>query len=163
MNDTGNDSAPDNPMGTDGFEFVEYTAPDPEVLGELFEQLGFSAVARHRSKDVILYRHGHVNFIVNREPDSFAQSFARVHGPSACAFAIRVTDAAHAYKRALELGAKPHQGSWWTHWAAWLAPQLGAQVAARVPGKGKLKVIEAAPGSYARIRADGKCDSALLL
>jgi len=52
--------------------------------------------------------------------------------------------------------AKPHQGSWWTHWAAWLAPQLGAQVAARVPGKGKLKVIEAAPGSYARIRADGK-------
>jgi 4-hydroxyphenylpyruvate dioxygenase len=100
----------DNPMGTDGFEFVEYTAPDPQQLGALFEQMGFTAVARHRSKDVILYRQGQVNFIVNREPDSFAQSFARVHGPSACAFAIRVKDAAHAYKRALELGAKPFQG-----------------------------------------------------
>jgi 4-hydroxyphenylpyruvate dioxygenase len=100
----------DNPMGTDGFEFIEYTAPDPHQLGALFEQMGFTAVARHRSKDVILYRQGRINFIVNREPDSFAQSFARVHGPSACAFAIRVKDAAHAYKRALELGAKPFQG-----------------------------------------------------
>jgi 4-hydroxyphenylpyruvate dioxygenase len=100
----------DNPMGTDGFEFVEYTAPDPQQLGALFEQMGFTAVARHRSKDVILYRQGRINFIVNREPDSLAQSFARVHGPSACAFAIRVKDAAHAYKRALELGAKPFEG-----------------------------------------------------
>jgi 4-hydroxyphenylpyruvate dioxygenase len=108
MNDTGKGSAPENPMGTDGFEFVEYTAPDPEVLGELFEQMGFTAVARHRSKDVLLYRQGQINFIVNREPDSFAQSFARVHGPSACAFAIRVKDAAKAYKRAIELGAKPY-------------------------------------------------------
>ncbi len=98
-----------NPMGTDGFEFVEYTAPDPHQLGALFEQMGFTAVARHRSKDVILYRQGRVNFIVNREADSFAQSFARVHGPSACAFAIRVKDAAHAYRRALELGAKPFE------------------------------------------------------
>jgi 4-hydroxyphenylpyruvate dioxygenase len=103
-------AAPDNPMGTDGFEFVEYTAPDPRLLGELFEQMGFSAVARHRSKDVILYRQGSVNFIVNREPDSFAQSFARVHGPSACAFAIRVKDAAKAYQRAIDLGARPFQG-----------------------------------------------------
>ena len=100
----------DNPMGIDGFEFVEYTAPDPQQLGALFEQMGFTAVARHRSKDVVLYRQGRVNFIVNREPDSFAQSFARVHGPSACAFAIRVKDAAKAYHRALELGAKPFQG-----------------------------------------------------
>ena len=102
-------------MGTDGFEFVEYTAPDPGQLGALFEQMGFTAVARHRSKDVILYRQGRVNFIVNREPDSFAQSFARVHGPSACAFAIRVRDAAKAYHRALELGAKPSRarsGRW---------------------------------------------------
>jgi 4-hydroxyphenylpyruvate dioxygenase len=103
-------SSLDNPMGTDGFEFVEYTAPDPKLLGALFEQMGFTAVARHRSKDVLLYRQGRINFIVNREPDSFAQSFARVHGPSACAFAMRVKDAAKAYKRALELGAKPYQG-----------------------------------------------------
>ena len=102
--------APDNPMGTDGFEFVEYTAPDPHLLGALFERLGFSAVARHRSKDVVLYRQGAINFIVNREPDSFAQSFARVHGPSACAFALRVKDAAKAWQRALERGAKPFHG-----------------------------------------------------
>ena len=100
----------DNPMGTDGFEFIEYTAPDPKVLGALFEQMGFTAIAKHRSKDVWLYRQGRINFIVNREPDSFAQSFARVHGPSACAFAMRVKDAAKAYKRALELGAKPYLG-----------------------------------------------------
>ena len=100
----------DNPMVTDGFEFVEYTAPDPGELRALFERLGFRAVARHRSKDVTLYRQGGINFIVNAEPDSFGQSFARVHGPSACAMAFRVKDAARAYKRALELGAKAHHG-----------------------------------------------------
>jgi 4-hydroxyphenylpyruvate dioxygenase len=100
----------ENPAGTDGFEFVEYTAPDPHVLGALFEQMGFVPVARHRSKDVILYRQGAINFIVNREPDSFAQSFARVHGPSACAFGMRVKDAAKAYQRAIDLGARPFHG-----------------------------------------------------
>ena len=97
----------DNPMGTDGFEFVEYTAPDPTALGAVFESLGFSAVARHRSKRVTLFRQGDVNFIVNAEPESFAQSFARLHGPSICAIAFRVKDAAAAYHRAIELGAKP--------------------------------------------------------
>ena len=100
----------DNPMGTDGFEFVEYTAPDTEALGRLFESMGFSAVARHRSKRVTLYKQGGIHFIVNAEPDSFAQSFARVHGPSACAFGIRVKDAAAAFKRAVELGARPYDG-----------------------------------------------------
>jgi 4-hydroxyphenylpyruvate dioxygenase len=95
----------DNPMGTDGFEFVEYAAPDPEALGALFRQMGFTAVARHRHKDVTLYRQGGVNFIVNAEPDSFARSFARIHGPCICAIAFRVKDAASAYKRAVELGA----------------------------------------------------------
>jgi 4-hydroxyphenylpyruvate dioxygenase len=99
-----------NPMGTDGFEFVEYTAPDTKALGKLFESLGFAAVAKHRSKNVTLYRQGEVNFIVNAEPDSFAQAFARVHGPSACAMAFRVADAAAAFKRAVALGAKPFQG-----------------------------------------------------
>ncbi|QYF94963.1 4-hydroxyphenylpyruvate dioxygenase [Massilia sp. PAMC28688] len=95
----------DNPMGTDGFEFVEYAAPDPKALGALFEQLGFVAIARHRHKDVTLYRQGDINFIINAEPDSFAQRFARTHGPSVCAIAIRVKDAAFAYKRALDMGA----------------------------------------------------------
>ncbi len=96
-----------NPMGTDGFEFVEYTAPDPQLLRTLFERLGFPVVARHRSKNVTLHRQGDVNFIINAEADSFAQAFARQHGPSACAMAFRVKDAAYAYRRALELGAKP--------------------------------------------------------
>jgi len=99
-----------NPMGTDGFEFVEYAAPEPEALGRLFEAMGFAAVARHRSKRVTLYRQGDVNFVVNAEPDSFAQSFARVHGPSVCALAFRVEDAGRAYARALKLGAKPVAG-----------------------------------------------------
>jgi 4-hydroxyphenylpyruvate dioxygenase len=97
----------DNPMGTDGFEFVEYTAPDPHVLRSLFERLGFPVVARHRSKNVTLHSQGEVNFIINAEPDSYAQSFARQHGPSACAMAFRVKDAAYAYSRALQLGARP--------------------------------------------------------
>jgi len=95
----------DNPLGTDGFEFIEYAAPDPTALGRLFVELGFTAIARHRSKNVLLYRQGAINFIVNAEPDSFAQSFARVHGPSICAIAFRVHDAARAYKTAVEQGA----------------------------------------------------------
>jgi 4-hydroxyphenylpyruvate dioxygenase len=95
----------ENPVGTDGFEFIEYTAPDPVALGKLFEQMGFTAIAKHRHKDVTLYRQGDINFIVNGEPDSFAQRFARLHGPSICAIAFRVQDAAKAYKRALDLGA----------------------------------------------------------
>jgi 4-hydroxyphenylpyruvate dioxygenase len=94
-----------NPMGTDGFEFVKYTAPDPAALGALFESMGFTKVAKHRSKDVSLYRQGDVNFIVNAEKESFAQGFARVHGPSVCAIALRVKNAGAAYKRALSLGA----------------------------------------------------------
>jgi 4-hydroxyphenylpyruvate dioxygenase len=100
----------DNPMGTDGFEFVEYTAPDPAQLGALFERMGFVAAARHRSKNVTLYKQGEINFIVNAEPESFAQAFARLHGPSVCAIAFRVKDARAAYDRALQLGAKPVHG-----------------------------------------------------
>jgi len=97
----------DNPVGTDGFEFVEYTAPDPELLRTLFERLGFPVAARHRSKNVTLHRQGDINFIINAEPGSFGQRFAREHGPSACAMAFRVKDAAAAYKRCIDLGAKP--------------------------------------------------------
>ena len=95
----------DNPMGTDGFEFIEYTAPDSELLRTLFEKLGFPATARHRSKNVTLHSQGDINFIINAEPASFAQHFAKEHGPSICAIAFRVKDAAYAYKRAIDLGA----------------------------------------------------------
>ena len=97
----------DNPMGTDGFEFVEYTAPDVGALSALFERMGFRAVARHRSKDVTLFRQGQVNFIVNAEPGSHGSRFAAAHGPSACAMAFRVKDAAKAYAKLIELGAVP--------------------------------------------------------
>jgi 4-hydroxyphenylpyruvate dioxygenase len=101
----------ENPMGTDGFEFIEYAAPDPKAMGALFERLGFKAVARHRHKNVLLYRQGEINFIVNAEPDSFAQRFARLHGPSICAIAFRVADAKAAYERAVSLGAWGYAGT----------------------------------------------------
>jgi 4-hydroxyphenylpyruvate dioxygenase len=101
----------DNPMGTAGFEFIEYAAPDPVAMGQLFERMGFTAVARHRRKNVLLYRQGGINFIVNAEPDSFAQRFARQHGPSICAIAFRVADAKAAYERALSLGAWGYAGT----------------------------------------------------
>jgi 4-hydroxyphenylpyruvate dioxygenase len=97
----------DNPMGLDGFEFVEFASPEPGVLEPVFEMLGFTAVAQHRSKDVTLYRQGHINFLVNREPGSLAAYFAEEHGPCACGMAFRVTDSHLAYSRALQQGAQP--------------------------------------------------------
>ncbi len=96
-----------NPMGTDGFEFVEFAAPDADPLHDLFRRLGFTAVAKHKTKQVTLYRQGGCNFLVNEEPGSFAEDFAAEHGPGAPGFAIRVKDAAEAYERALGNGAKP--------------------------------------------------------
>jgi 4-hydroxyphenylpyruvate dioxygenase len=97
----------ENPMGTDGFEFVEFCHPDPGELDRLFRIMGFAPVARHRSKNVTLYRQGEINLILNAEPGSFAAKFAETHGPSAPAMAFRVVDAAYAYQRALALGARP--------------------------------------------------------
>ncbi|RMX01318.1 4-hydroxyphenylpyruvate dioxygenase [Allofranklinella schreckenbergeri] len=97
----------DNPAGLDGFEFVEFASPTPGVLEPLFEKMGFTEVARHRSKDVSLYRQGGINFIINREPKSLAGYFAAEHGPSACGLAFRVRDAHHAYNLLLEKGAQP--------------------------------------------------------
>ena len=97
----------ENPMGLMGFEFVEFASPEPGVLEPVFEMLGLTEVARHRSKDVSLFRQGDINFIVNREPKSVAAYFAAEHGPSACGMAFRVKDAHVAYDRALALGAQP--------------------------------------------------------
>jgi len=94
-----------NPMGTDGFEFVEYTAPDVELLRSLFTKMGFPEVARHKSKNVTLHKQGDCNFVINAEPGSYAEHFARDHGPSACAMAFRVKDAKAAHERAIKLGA----------------------------------------------------------
>ena len=97
----------DNPMGLMGFEFVEFASPTPHLLEPVLGKLGFSEVARHRSKNVSLYRQGGINFIVNREPKSQAGYFAAEHGPSACGLAFRVRDSHRAYSLALELGAQP--------------------------------------------------------
>ena len=97
----------ENPMGLMGFEFVEFASPSAGVLEPVFEMLGFTRVAEHRSKDVSLYRQGDINFIVNREPHSVASYFAAEHGPSACGLAFRVRNSRLAYERALERGAQP--------------------------------------------------------
>ncbi|MHB8425738.1 MAG: 4-hydroxyphenylpyruvate dioxygenase [Gammaproteobacteria bacterium] len=96
----------DNPMGTDGFEFVEYAAPDPKLLHTLFRNMGFTAVARHRRKNITRYRQNDINFLVNEEPNSFAADFTQRHGPCAVGFAIRVKDAKQALAKALDKGAK---------------------------------------------------------
>ena len=97
----------DNPMGLMGFEFVEFASPTPGVLEPVFDMMGFSKVAQHRSKSVSLYRQGDINFIINSEPRSVASYFAAEHGPSACGLAFRVKNSRVAYERALELGAEP--------------------------------------------------------
>ena len=100
----------ENPMQTDGFEFIEYAAPDAAAMAAVFLRMGFTPIARHRHKDVTLFRQGEINFVLNAEPDSFAQRFGRLHGPSVCAIAFRVRDAASAYQRALGLGAWGYAG-----------------------------------------------------
>ncbi|WP_325895049.1 4-hydroxyphenylpyruvate dioxygenase [Grimontia sp. NTOU-MAR1] len=98
-----------NPMGTDGFEFVEYTAPNEKGIADLknlFSLMGFAEIAKHKHKDVWLYRQGDINFIVNGEIDSQAQGFAKVHGASVNAMAFRVQDACHAVDYAVKQGAK---------------------------------------------------------
>jgi len=96
----------ENPLGTDGFEFVEFTSPEPERLKGLFEMMGFTAVSKHRSKNVLRFRQGDINFILNMEPSGQAAAFREAHGPSANAMAFRVKDAAKALKLAVERGAK---------------------------------------------------------
>jgi 4-hydroxyphenylpyruvate dioxygenase len=97
----------DNPIGLDGFEFVEFCAPEKGVLEPVFQAMGFTHLANHRSKDVQLWRQGGINLLANYEPRSAAWYFAREHGPSACGMAFRVKDAAKAYDELLERGAEP--------------------------------------------------------
>ena len=99
----------DNPAGLEGFEFIEFSAPERGFLEPVFESMGFTKVARHRSKDVDLWRQGDINMIANYEPKSPAWFFAREHGPSACGMGFRVRDARKAYAHLLEQGAEPVQ------------------------------------------------------
>jgi len=100
-----------NPIGTDGFEFVEFAHSEPERLGTLFEQMGFARVAKHKSKAIGVYRQGDINYVLNAEPESFAARFLRSHGPCAASMAWRVVDARHAFEHAVKFGAEPYVGS----------------------------------------------------
>ncbi len=97
----------ENPMGLDGFEFIEFSAPERGTLEKAFSAMGFEKIAKHRSKAVELWRQGGINLITNYEDKSPAGHFCREHGPSACGMGFRVRNAKHAYERALELGAEP--------------------------------------------------------
>jgi len=97
----------ENPLGLDGFEFIEFSAPEKGLLEPVFERMGFSRIARHRSKDVDLWRQGEINLIANYEPKSPAAYFAAEHGPSACGMAFRVKNARLAYDEAIARGAEP--------------------------------------------------------
>jgi 4-hydroxyphenylpyruvate dioxygenase len=97
----------DNPMGTDGFEFVEYAHPNPEQLHALFRLMGYAPVACHRTKKITVYRQGDINYLVNEEPGTHGHDFVAAHGPCAPSMAFRVVDARKAYARAISLGAEP--------------------------------------------------------
>jgi len=100
----------DNPMGLDGFEFVEFTGPDPEALADLFEKMGFTHVGTHKSKNVRRYAQGDINFILNMEPTGQVAGFRQTHGPSANAMAFRVADGDKALELAVERGAVAVKG-----------------------------------------------------
>src|SRR3989449_5123134 len=97
----------DNPMGTDGFEFVEYAHPKPEELHALFRLMGYVPVARHKTKKITVYRQGDINYHVNEQPGTHGFDFVAAHGPCAPSMAFRVVDAKQAYERAIALGAEP--------------------------------------------------------
>lgn len=99
-----------NKAGTDGFEFVEFAHPEPGYLENLFAQMGYVEVAKHKTKDISIYRQGDINYLINREPNSHAAQFVSDHGPCAPAMAWRVVDAQHALKCAVEYGAEEYTG-----------------------------------------------------
>jgi 4-hydroxyphenylpyruvate dioxygenase len=107
MSDPSADQIDVNPMGLDGFEFCEFTSPDPDALAAQFEALGFVAAATHPTKALTRYKQGRINLLLNREATGHAADFRAAHGPSASAMAFRVADARAAYDAAIARGAKP--------------------------------------------------------
>ena len=95
----------ENPLGVDGFEFVEFASPDAAALHTLFKSMGFIQIASHKTLDISLYRQGDINFLINEQPNSFAANFANEHGPSCTGFALRVEDAQTAYTATVNNGA----------------------------------------------------------
>ena len=100
----------DNPMGTDGFEFVEFSSNNPDELHALFTKMGLSPVAKHKRKDITLYRQGDINYLLNADKDSFGSDFVKIHGPCASSMAFRVVDAKYAFETAVKNGAEAYEG-----------------------------------------------------
>lgn len=101
---------PDNPAGTDGFEFVEFAHPEPEALRRLFAQMGFTHTATHKTMAIELWQQGDITYVLNAEPDTHAAAFIEEHGPCAPSMAWRVVDATHALHHAVSRGAKEYNG-----------------------------------------------------
>jgi 4-hydroxyphenylpyruvate dioxygenase len=99
-----------NPAGTDGFEFVEFAHPDPKALEELFAKMGYAPVAKHKTKNITLWRQGDITYVLNAEPGSFGMRFVEEHGPCAPSMAWRVVDARHAHDHAVAKGAQSYTG-----------------------------------------------------
>ncbi|MCH8863317.1 MAG: 4-hydroxyphenylpyruvate dioxygenase [Proteobacteria bacterium] len=95
----------ENPLGTDGFDFVAYAAPEPQLLIDLFHSLGFRATRKHKTMKVTIFEQGDIKFILNAETEGFGAEFAKAHGPAAIGMGFRVKDAAAALEMALERGA----------------------------------------------------------
>lgn len=100
----------DNPAGTDGFEFVEFAHPEPQILRDLFARMGYALTARHKTRAVELWQQGDITYVLNAEPGSHAMRFAETHGPCAPSMCWRVVDAQHAFDHAVAKGATPYLG-----------------------------------------------------
>jgi len=102
---------PENPAGTDGFEFVEFAHPDPDALRDVFTKMGYIHTANHKTKAIELWQQGDITYVLNNEPGSHARAFVDEHGPCAPSMAWRVVDAEHAFKHAVAKGATPYEGA----------------------------------------------------
>ncbi len=100
-----------NPIGLDGFEFIEFCGPKPALFVDLFTRFGFSQVAKHNERKLSLFRQNDVNFLLNEEPGTFSEEFYKAHGPCISATGFRVKDAKHAFAETVKRGAKPYTSS----------------------------------------------------
>ena len=114
-----------NPLGVDGIEYVEYVTLEPQSLGAALERLGFAALARHRSREIVLYRAGGMNVIVNADTTVAGSADEATQTPRLKAFALRVRDAAAAYSHCIEKGAWPLSGNYGDNYAGSSAPRAG--------------------------------------
>ena len=117
MSEPKSDTSSQNPVGIRGFEFIEFSSSEPEKLHHLFLELGFSRLARHETKAIDYYKQNDIHFLLNREPNSFAINFSKLHGPCAAATGWRVNNAKEAFDAAVKRGAEIAEGDLRRHGA----------------------------------------------